>query len=464
MTDPFYETVDESMSTTDSTIAAKDTTASPEQVKQLLLNRHVCPYCGHQSNGGTEACPKCTMEDSPATRQATKARIGPWYVLQSRNPSAPGMRFSTLVSLLRKGYITPKSVLRGPTTHQLWRFAANVRGISREFGLCYSCGSGISRTAAYCPSCQRSQDPPAEPDALLEPRHNGHSKPQPTPVEQPVTTSIEPSVIEVPPSRTTAIEPVNGNAGSYARRLRELNRRQEHRDAAARQELPARRSTQVVFNGDDRTVSAMSLAAALQSERPDMLVPSRRRLKGLLAVAAMLIIGAGVLFYFRPDYRSKSIAFAQQTWSTIRSKASSFDLPNVTTSPRPQETPASLARRTSSPVPPPPAVERIEIESPTTLPTAIVEAAIAPATAESIKPTGVAIAPTPAVAEPDPEVIFNQARALWVQANNAEADQDFASAVRFYEQIRQLPRDAWPGGLQIQLENVRKRMTSSSAN
>jgi hypothetical protein len=110
------------------------------------------------------------MEDTPITRQATKVRIGPWYVLQTRNPSAPGMRFSTLLALVRKGHVTHRSIVRGPTTHQLWRFAARVRGLSREFGVCYGCGERIETTANLCGHCRRSQEPPANPDVLLEVR------------------------------------------------------------------------------------------------------------------------------------------------------------------------------------------------------------------------------------------------------------------------------------------------------
>jgi hypothetical protein len=108
------------------------------------------------------------MENTALTRQATRARIGPWYVLQSRNPAAPGMKFNTLLALIRKGQVTPRSVVRGPTTHQLWRFAGRIKGLSREFSLCYSCTAEIEKTAKICPNCSRSQELPANPDALLE--------------------------------------------------------------------------------------------------------------------------------------------------------------------------------------------------------------------------------------------------------------------------------------------------------
>jgi hypothetical protein len=128
----------------------------------------VCPFCGAISEKNDGPCPRCKMDNSALTRQATRARIGPWYVMQSRNPSAPGMKCNTLLALIRKGQITPRSVVRGPTTFQLWRFAARVKGISREFGLCYSCGAELQRTSTFCPRCSRSQELPPNPDGLLE--------------------------------------------------------------------------------------------------------------------------------------------------------------------------------------------------------------------------------------------------------------------------------------------------------
>jgi hypothetical protein len=78
------------------------------------------------------------------------------------------MRFETLLAFVRKGRVKPKSVVRGPTTHQLWKFAAHVKGLSREFGLCYSCGSAIETSAKLCPQCNHLQEPPPNPDVLLE--------------------------------------------------------------------------------------------------------------------------------------------------------------------------------------------------------------------------------------------------------------------------------------------------------
>ena len=102
------------------------------------------------------------MRDGIAlARKATKLRIGPWYVLQNRNPAAPGMKWETLLNFVRKGRIKPQSVVRGPTTINCG-FAAHVKGLSREFGVCYSCGGSMVRRRRISPlqSSARTADEP----------------------------------------------------------------------------------------------------------------------------------------------------------------------------------------------------------------------------------------------------------------------------------------------------------------
>ncbi|HEY8667095.1 MAG TPA: hypothetical protein VIL86_10535, partial [Tepidisphaeraceae bacterium] len=148
--------------------------------------RFCCPFCGAMKQHQETPCPRCGLEDCSETRRATRARVGPWYVLQARNPSAPGMKFDTLRALIRNGQVTPRSIMRGPTTHQLWRFAQRVRGVSREFGICYGCGGDIETTASLCPHCHRMQEPPSNPDVLLE------SSPASAPAALPILREIRP--------------------------------------------------------------------------------------------------------------------------------------------------------------------------------------------------------------------------------------------------------------------------------
>jgi hypothetical protein len=140
---------------------------------------HVCPFCGLTREltddfDPTAPCPRCTLADTPTTRNATKARIGPWHVRQMRNPWAPGMRWETLLALIKRGQVTKDSVVRGPTTQQLWKRASEVKGLSREFGVCYSCGEEIETQANLCGHCNRLQEPPANPNLLVETREPGN--------------------------------------------------------------------------------------------------------------------------------------------------------------------------------------------------------------------------------------------------------------------------------------------------
>jgi hypothetical protein len=180
-----------------------------------LQGRHVCPFCGSVNDAIEGPCPRCTMENTAETRKATKSRIGPWYVLQSRNPAAPGMTHDTLLGFVRKGRVKARSIVRGPTTHQLWRFACQVRGLSREFGVCYSCGGVIARETHLCPQCNRPQDPPADPDVFLEGQGTGGA-----PAGMPAAMSVPipapaPAPVPVPvpaPAPATAATPGVGVA------------------------------------------------------------------------------------------------------------------------------------------------------------------------------------------------------------------------------------------------------------
>jgi hypothetical protein len=63
---------------------------------------------------------------------------------------------------------------------------------------------------------------------------------------------------------------------------------------------------------------------------------------------------------------------------------------------------------------------------------------------------------------PDVSNAIRKSRELWRQALDAEAKEDFRTAVRYYEQIKQLPPAAWPGALQLYLDQAKKRLESSA--
>ena len=76
------------------------------------------------------------------------------------------------MAFVKKGRVKPRTVVRGPTTHQLWHFAAHVKGLSREFGLCYSCGGKIELPPRSAHSAIACRLPPLNPDTLLETGEN----------------------------------------------------------------------------------------------------------------------------------------------------------------------------------------------------------------------------------------------------------------------------------------------------
>src|SRR5438093_763974 len=91
----------------------RQTVETPTPAPRPVTQHAVCPFCGVLNDGSAKSCRQCGMENTQATRQATRGKIGPWFVWQQRNPSAPGMNWSTLMSLVEKGRITPRSVVRG---------------------------------------------------------------------------------------------------------------------------------------------------------------------------------------------------------------------------------------------------------------------------------------------------------------------------------------------------------------
>jgi hypothetical protein len=383
------------------------------------------------------------MEDTPVTRQATKARIGPWYVLQSRNPAAPGMKYATLLALIHKGQVTARSVIRGPTTHQLWRFAAHVRGVSREFGLCYSCSGSIDRTASVCPYCQRSQQPPVDPDVLLD-------------------SPAAPAGI----ARESA-----GNPSSHAARVREFNRKREELLAVAPAGAGKPRGEPAWRSADGRVVSAFELAHALQDG------------------GSGAAVGA---WYFMPQYRQPAIQWSQQIWTTIRTRWNAIDWPTWSTSPTAAKDRPARARPGPG-VAPSGAVAhqtRVGADQPDSGPSS--RASESPPPVAHAPQTPVRSEPQPAAAalsgqsappqptppphntprpEPRPQTppaavqtadAIGESRRLYNQALDAEGRGDYASAVRCYEQIKQLPRSVWQADLQLRLDLARRNLQNST--
>lgn len=473
------------------------------EVRQQLAGKHVCPFCGVIRAEPAQPCPRCTMEDTTATRTATRQRIGPWFVLQARNPSAPGMKFFTLLSLVKKGHVTPRSIVRGPTTQQLWTFASRVRGLSREFGLCSNCGEGIEATTTTCPHCARPQDPPAEPDVLLE--HDTHGKTGATGGTPQLTLSAATNpetgmdggasldlqadhafgTIGTTPSPTRAQRPSRPSVTSAPTSSLASSTSSATPSSSNRANLPAK-TTQ----SEEAILSAKELAAAFQLDfnpPPKSRGPvvetkplaargasAPKRFGALKAIVVLIFIAAAavaIVLTLRQDLRERSFAWASAKWASIKTTldapANKPETPTGTPTVKPTPKPTPPVVQIPAPAPKPePKIETPPAPKPEP-PVEIVKADPPPAPTPPPEPK-VETPPTPApppkpveVPEVDPNVDLDQAIAIAQQLRKNAIDaegHDWAGALRLYEQIQKLPQEAWPTDLQIRINRAKANL------
>ena len=449
------------------------------EIRDAVNGRYVCPFCGAVREQADGVCPRCTMESTATTRQATKARIGPWYVLQTRNPAAPGMRYETLLAFVAKGRVKVRSIVRGPTTHQLWRFAAHVKGLSREFGVCYSCGESIVRTASLCPHCNRPQDPPANPDLFLETTEPERAGAAPAPVYR-----------EIGPIPMIAEETGGPEAANEVKV-----------EAPAPNPIPKRPDPRSMKKGADGFLTAADLAAAfkldiqqpkgrknrkaavapiaMDRESPVGAWPRRKRRWFRLVLLLLLAgaIGAGTyqyrhdpLFHAKADrWYSIASVWSKQKWGELRqamNKASEQHAKPKAVDPSPlmvmpattessqDSQPAQSTQRAARPSPwdqlynqptsnhpiPPAATERTEPPPPT-----------------DASPPGPSISIEPPPTQAAPSGGFDEVRKLYDAALDAEGQRDFGTAIKKYERIKEFPKDLWPSDLELRLKLARQQ-------
>ena len=118
--------------------------------KQRIL---VCPVCG-KAQQETSVCKVCSSSLDAEGLLYAEGSIGPWWVRDEKSPFAPGMTYDHLAELARRGEIERHSILRGPTTRQLWRVARKVPGIAHLLGRCHSCGEHVDPHSRNCDSCK----------------------------------------------------------------------------------------------------------------------------------------------------------------------------------------------------------------------------------------------------------------------------------------------------------------------
>jgi hypothetical protein len=272
----------------------------------------------------------CSLEDTPTTRSATRSKLGPWYVLQSRNPSAPGMNFATLMVLVQKGRVTARSVLRGPTTGQFWRHAAKVKGVSREFGLCWNCGGDIGRNARACPGCKRLQEPPLNPDVLLESgEFSGEELAEAMWSDVAPTSSQMPGPASAPPPPRSASVDRLVSRGGVRREVPPQPQPQPQLQPHAHSDsgigsLPARPHRGVLADGaSELPANEMEMAVFQRPYHPSAPAGGARRAwRGVLKVmlVAVLLSAAGVVAMcsFDEAFRKRVVEFVDTNYQKVK--------------------------------------------------------------------------------------------------------------------------------------------------
>ena len=467
-----------------------ETDRSAQPPKPSVPVMSVCPFCGAIAEKNDGPCPRCKMESNAVTRQATRARIGPWYVMQSRNPSAPGMKFNTLLALIRKGQVTPRSVIRGPTTFQLWRFAARVKGISREFGLCYSCGGEVQRTATFCPRCSRSQELPPNPDALLEtepqPVKTVYRQVEPRPAGGvDVAAESQPAVGRPPqPAEPQPLRPTHTptQIPSAAESMAELAEIPSPGDAPTPlQSQPRQRPQYGVL-----TPRELAAAFSIQYDpNMDTLGARRRRGRsiGLFAAAVLLLAAAGAAssFYFSPSLRQRFIAWvedsnaagatdssaSQSTHQKPLSDATPDWMTTVADNPPPITTPAKPSASGSSVAssdltlgyPVPPLAKPTPAASGLPAPLPYNDFHAAPGDPQIVA----AAEATEKLRASAGGNLDKLALALRRNGLIAQGKHHYIAAQYYFQQVETLPRDHWPSDIDHLLKDVQKHLNPTTA-
>lgn len=374
----------------------------------------LCPFCGSLNGGVGRVCARCQQAENSEAREAARQQSGSWFVLQADNTNAPGINFEQLRTLVQQGFVTPRSVVRGPGTGHLWRLASKVRGISRELGVCYSCGGNIETTEINCPHCDRAQSI-AEASAPL------------APVVAAAKTEIPLPPVTEPKAAEPAIHVRTLSSSAPGNELQRIPR-----------PVIAEQSERHIPKDDLLTprdlAKAFQLEFGVQADRAQLLFdqPRGRQLKIFLSGAGALVIATALvwpLVHVVSGRINSSVPMA----NAVPLQVASAD---------PVKSLAADARTAS---------DQIAINHPdsASIPASVNAPEFRPA--PSADPIIVADPSSDHSSADDPSV-------LWNSGLDAESAGDYAKAVDAYERIESLPSYSWPSHLQVRLELARKEL------
>ncbi|MBX3373513.1 MAG: hypothetical protein KF817_06740 [Phycisphaeraceae bacterium] len=112
----------------------------------------VCPYCG-EAQGERDVCRACTSRLDPSLRAGRLSLMGPWFVRDPEQPFQPGRRLESIIDAIHAGEIDRYTVVRGPTTRQLWTVARRAPGLAHHLGYCHACDAHVEPTSHRCAVC-----------------------------------------------------------------------------------------------------------------------------------------------------------------------------------------------------------------------------------------------------------------------------------------------------------------------
>jgi len=161
-----------------------------------------CVYCGRIIPRDSRRCPHCRTSFSLAVRRASREVIGEWFYLDPQNPSGRGVTFETIVKMVEKGRIRRDSIVRSPTAHQDWMYAAETPRLAKYLGMCPHCFAEAKPEDTYCTSCQlnMNQKPPdarpgVPPGLVKAPHHRA---------EHEMEEKLAAAAVESPPDEALA--------------------------------------------------------------------------------------------------------------------------------------------------------------------------------------------------------------------------------------------------------------------
>lgn len=472
-------------------MSALPESTTPAAVPDTLEQRRVCPFCGAVNATGEGPCARCNIESTDAVIAATRQRIGPWYVLQARHPSAPGIRLATLLGLIERKQVVPTSVVRGPTTHQLWKFAVQVRGVSRHFGRCHQCAGSIEATTRECPHCGAGQTPPDDPDQLLEspPQRRAGSD---------IVLPDTPGVVRAHDGHNGAAARVAGGAAAG----NGASGNGASGNGAAAGESSGALAARDPYRAPDEILTPHELAAVfkLNFQAPAQTKRAGFRWGRAMAAVLLLALTAGVVVFALDDALRARVMDWMQTVGRSQTEIPQFDrAPSsgdgaarqdapVFRLGQPGETPGQRpgpdGAATGAPVKPPTDVAVVRPPQDVASPPATrpagqgagagqgsearpsdVAVRLMPPSGTGGGSAGTSVKPAPAADLSDPAVrreLAENAMRLWRSAIEAQGAGDLTKALAMLRDIQRLPEEVRPAGFQRRFEQVQQALVEAS--